>query len=440
MFTISKEANPNYLAQIVQLKNPKKHPNADKLICWNINFQNVITNLNYKEDDICVYFPLECKINHNFLSWSNSYSDSELNQNKEQKGFFDKKSRVRAVRLRGEPSQGYIIPLKVLYEWQSIDILNEKEIKIGEQFDTFNNIKICEKYVVIKHENNPLSKNDKRNKNVKRISRLVEGQLKLHNDTSQLRLNLHQINPETVISINYKKHGTSFVVGNILTKRKLNWLEKLLKKCKLNISDKVYDFVYASRNVVKNEYETRNAQHFYQTDIWGEVKEEIKNKIPKGYTLYGEIIGYTKQGGYIQKGFDYGCKQGEYKVYIYKISITNEDGFVIYLDDKQIEEFCEKYELNFKDTFIFYGKAYELTPKLNQETDEEWRIKLLEKLTEKYTNKNCYMCVNKVPEEGIVLRKQKLFEYEAYKLKSSNFMEYESKQLDEEIISLEDQN
>lgn len=31
MLTTSKEANPNYLAKVVQLKNLQKHPNADRL-------------------------------------------------------------------------------------------------------------------------------------------------------------------------------------------------------------------------------------------------------------------------------------------------------------------------------------------------------------------------------------------------------------------------
>ena len=50
------------------------------------------------------------------------------------------------------------------------------------------------------------------------------------------------------------------------------------------------------------------------------------------------------------------------------------------------------------------------------------------------------MCVNKVPEEGIVIRKNNIFTYEAYKLKSFRFLEAESKQLDTGEANLEDTN
>ena len=101
----------NYRAKIVQLKNIRKHSNADKLQCVTIDFQTVITGMNAKEGDIYIYFPLECAINKEYLSWSNSFSSPDMNEDKTKKGFFDKNGRVRAVRLRGEPSQGYIIQI-----------------------------------------------------------------------------------------------------------------------------------------------------------------------------------------------------------------------------------------------------------------------------------------------------------------------------------------
>ena len=51
------------------------------------------------------------------------------------------------------------------------------------------------------------------------------------------------------------------------------------------------------------------------------------------------------------------------------------------------------------------------------------------------------MCSNDVPEEGIVLRKEdNLNHFEAYKLKSFEFLQKESKQLDKGLISIEDEN
>jgi hypothetical protein len=50
------------------------------------------------------------------------------------------------------------------------------------------------------------------------------------------------------------------------------------------------------------------------------------------------------------------------------------------------------------------------------------------------------MCNNKVPEEGIVVRKESLFSCESYKLKSFSFLEKESKELDKGVIDIESDN
>lgn len=445
---ISEGANKNYLAKIIKLKDLRKHSNADKLQVVTVDFQNVITGMDAKEGDIYVYFPLECAINKDFLAHTNSFSNAEMNKDKDVKGFFDKNGRVRAVKLRGEPSQGYIIPLEVLLNWvgsKSDEVLHMSPDLINKEFDTISDIEICKKYVPhITRSSTP----GKQKSRIPRISRLVENQFRLHNDTENLRKNIDRISPDDYIGIHYKKHGTSFVVGNVLAKKKLNFWTKLALKLGLSVQTEEYDIFYSSRRIVKNEYETQDSQHYYKSDIWGEVKEELKNKIPKSYTCYGEILGYTKEGMAIQRDFDYGCKYNEHKIYIYRITITNPDGFAIELDDMQIKEFCDKYELNYSDTFFWYGQAMDLYIELlvggyikNGVTidDEQWRATFIEGLEKKYNDKNCYMCINKVPEEGIVLRKQGLFQYEAYKLKSSKFLEKETKDLDENVVDMETQ-
>jgi hypothetical protein len=69
---------------------------------------------------------------------------------------------------------------------------------------------------------------------------------------------------------------------------------------------------------------------------------------------------------------------------------------------------------------------------------ETWRVEFLEHLEESYNEKDCYMCANKVPEEGIVLRVEKLEYYEAYKLKSKRFILMESDAQEKEETNLED--
>ena len=56
-----------------------------------------------------------------------------------------------------------------------------------------------------------------------------------------------------------------------------------------------------------------------------------------------------------------------------------------------------------------------------EERINDWREEFLQRIKSEYNEKNCYMCKNKVPEEGIVLTKEGEF-FEPYKLKSNNFL------------------
>ena len=241
---ISKNANPNYLAKVVKLKGLQKHPGADRLQTVVIDFQTVITGMEAKEGDIYIYFPVECTINTSFLSITNSFRDKTFNDDSEKTGFFESNGRVKAVRLRGEQSCGYLVPKNVVEDFANFLI---HDSFVGTEFDTINGIKLLEKYV-IKESVSGANKN----KTASKLSRLVEGQVRLHVDTENLRKNVHKIKPSDLISITYKTHGTSYWVGNVLVKKQLNWFEKLAKKIGLNIVDTEYDLIYGSRNVVKN--------------------------------------------------------------------------------------------------------------------------------------------------------------------------------------------
>lgn len=438
MITTSKEANPNYLAKVVQLKDLRKHNNADRLQCVDIDFQTVITGLDAKEGDLYVYFPLECKINKDFLASTNSFRNKELNKDKEKSGFFEENCRVKAMKLRGEKSMGYIVPVNEVLKWAYGD--EDHYLEVGKDFDTIGGIKLLEKYVVKTKQSQP-NKTGKKPK----ISRLVEGQVHLHVDTENLRRNINKIDTNDTISITYKTHGTSWWVSNVLVKRKLSFVEKVLKIFGVKVQEEEYDTLYGSRRVVKNEYldDPKKKDHYFGYDLWEDVKNHIGN-IPKGYTLYGEALGYDKNGSHIQKGYDYGCAEGEMKIEVYRITHTNPDGLVTELSYPEIEEFCEK--LGLTPSHLFYYGTVEkfcLDYEISTIEGDEYHlfphnfIKLLE---EKFNEKDCFMCRSKVPEEGIVLRKESLFHCESYKLKSFAFLEAESVQLDKGESDIESEN
>jgi hypothetical protein len=105
------------------------------------------------------------------------------------------------------------------------------------------------------------------------------------------------------------------------------------------------------------------------------------------------------------------------------------------LSSMQVQQFCEQMGLNYVHVF-YHGKAGEMHNMLDPEL--HWNERFVTLLEQTYNEKKCFMCVNDVPEEGIVVRKEKLFGFEAYKLKSFAFLEYETKLLDEGVTNLED--
>lgn len=437
MFNISENANKNYLGKIVSLNGVRKHSNADKLQCVNVDGNNVITGLDAKDGDLYIYFPLESAINKEYLSWSNSFEDKNLNENKEKKGFFNKHARVRAIKLRGERSEGYIVPVSDLSNW-----LTEKTGKkvsidssdVNVEFDFFGDVQICEKYVNREalRQQSLLAK--KEQNKVAKQSKIIDGQFRFHNDTSHFSKNVYKIKPNDIISITNKLHGTSFVVANVLCKKPLKWYEKILKRFGVNIVDTHYDLLYSSRKVIKNSNISNN-QHYYKYDIWGDIAEILKPNLTEGLTFYGEAVGFTKDGGYIQKGYDYGCKPGEFKTFIYRITFTNSSGKVFEFSAKQTKDYCSKLGLNYVPEF-YYGYAKDLFPEIS--LAEHWHENFLAKMSEEYLEKDCDMCVSTVPAEGVVLRIESL-DIEAYKHKSFRFKEWESKQLDTGEVDLETQ-
>jgi len=235
MLKISENANSNYLAKIVEIKELRKHPNADSLQIVTIDFQNVITGMDAKVGDIYVYFPVESQINLDFLRETNSFSNELLNADPNQKGFFGKNGRVKAVKLRGEYSMGYLVPSSIVANFIG-DVQWAIDKEIGKEFDTIADTLMVKKYVIPTKEPNQHQKLGKK----PRISRLVEGQVHLHCDTENLRKEAYRINPEDKISISYKLHGTSGWCSFVKVKRKLNLVQKIAKLF-LPIKDTEYE-------------------------------------------------------------------------------------------------------------------------------------------------------------------------------------------------------
>jgi RNA ligase (TIGR02306 family) len=427
--------NTNYYAEIVQLTNRKPHPNADRLVIWNIHGFDVITDLSYNEGDVCVYFPLECEINPLFLAYLNMFSDSNLNDDKTSKGYMHKSGRVRAVKLRDVLSDGIVIKFESFAKWASAKGYTVKA-DVGAKFNDVDKLWVCKKYIpVIKEARNsgtgPKPK-------VKLVDFLVDGQFAFHEKTKHLQKEIDILLPTDIISVSHKLHGTSAVYANVLVNRKLNIFEKLMSKL-VNIQKQVYSNIYSSRTVLKyieSAYSSKESG-FYNTDVWGTVYKDIKSKIKKGFTLYGEIVGIVN-GKQIQSKYDYRHLMIDktYEFFVYKITYTTPEGIVIELNWQQMEDYCRKNELQLVPC-EYYGQASVRFPYFQDNVDE-WRKSIIETLKVNI-EKDCIYCNNKVPFEGVVLRIEQSLPIRL-KMKSQAFKVMESKQLDTEEVNIEDAN
>jgi len=439
MFTKSENHNVNYLATVTTVKNLRAHPNADRMRVATILGCNVITGLNTKENDLVVFFPLETCISTEFLSYTNSFEDKTLNRDTTIKGYFSSKNRVRAISLRGSKCEGYIVPVAHL-EAFAFDVLG-KNIKIDESFvnwdfDTIFDHLLVKKYIPA-NQRIPNVAGGKTKGNIKKyISKLVENQFRFHPSTEQLKRNIDKLSPNDIISLDYKIHGTSFVASNLLTKKKLNWRDKLAKFIGANVVETEYGLLYSSRSVLKNSFidDGKNHNHFYDEDVWGIVANKVYPLLKQGITVYGEIAGYTKSGAFIQKPYDYGCNPGELDYWIYRMTYTNPNGDVMEFSHHQIKEYCQKYGMKMPHT-EYYGYAKDLFPELD--TENRWHENFLEKFSEKYLEQDCFMCKGKLPAEGWIIRIHNTDEWKVFKNKSFAFLQKESAMLDEGVADME---
>lgn len=427
--------NPNYAAIVVKVSNTIPLKGFDKVHAAIILGNQVIVDKSVTKDAVGLYFPVECQLSKEYLSSNNLYRKPELNKDNTKRGYFEENGRVRCVKFKDNKSEGLFMPL------ESLTFLNcDLFLTVGHSFDKINGVEICRKYVIKMRQSNSTGKSNKGVGKLARESKLVDGQFRFHGDTTMLYRNLHKIDPDTIISITYKMHGTSGISSKVLCKKPLKWYEKILKILGVNIVDTTYDYIYASRKVIKNNELNPNANHYYNEDIWGLAHNEVKEYLQDGMAFYYEIVGFLPySGGYIQKDYDYGCEPNKFKVYIYRITYTNPSGKVFEFDSQQVQSYCHQYGLN-PVIELFYGRASELFSD-NRLTLDKWRERFLQVIKDNYNEKACCMCHSAdVPEEGVVIRVEDSLDFKAFKQKSTAFFERETKLLDKGESNIEDEN
>lgn len=416
------ESDSNYVATIVKLPELKPVNGLDNLMLANVFGYNCLVGKDSNPNELYVFFPAECVLSEKFLSWNNLYRKSEMNVEKFKSGFFDESGRVKAVKFKGIVSSGFLIPVKSL-----LIICSYTDLKVWDVFHNINWEKVCKKY------RSPQSiAKDKQlaRQGIKqpKYDRVIPTQFRLHVSTPQFLRFIDDFREGDRVVITEKLHWTSAVFSNILTKRPITKMERLAKFFWITINETEYFPLYSSRTVIKNKDVNPNQDWgFYWEDLWGTYAKLLEGKIEKGITLYGEIVGYTSSGKYIQSGYHYGCKEGESKFYVYRITYTTPDGNVIEFTDSQIRQYASLRDLN----VVPLIKTQELY------WDWKWYV---DAVMYPDVEMMCPLNDNKVPREWVVIRRDWQESYSAYKLKSQLFLGYETKMIDEGKEDTEENN
>ena len=458
-----------YKAYVTVLTNVRKHPNADRLLLADVFGNTVCVSLDYVEGEIGVYFPTDGQLSTEFAEKNNLLRKKDDAGNNIG-GYMDPNKRnVTAIRLRGEKSDGLFLPLSCLtYTGVNMDTLNVGDVIEG----AVNGHEICCKYIPRSNSSNRASQGGNRTRKKKVATAPLFAE---HADTEQLAYNLSAFKSDDEIEITLKMHGTSQRTGYLPVFKgyKNNIWGKLLKVVKsTGVFDKkvfawiawiekhatpVYDWGYVSgtRRVVLENYEGG----FYGDNAFREQHSKVfEGKLNKGETVYYEVVGFTSTGAPImgdasnkklndkefikQYGettrFSYGCSPTgtteipmsetglpygavvsapQSDIYVYRMTMTNEDGFVVEYTPDFMRYRCE--QMGVKTVPVLWRGAIPEHPGSKNDptiTAGEW----IKNVAELYYDGPDPVGKTHV-REGVVVRIINRPKFSAYKHKNFNF-------------------
>ena len=302
---------------VAVLSNVRPHSNANKLRLATALGAQVVVGLDAKDGDVVLYFDPNLRLSDAYLKANNLYSNSELNADATKKGYFGKNGRVRCQKFRGEVSNGYVaelaslINIKEVYDslYVNYDTLLTDLFKVGDEFTHIDGVEICTKYVIPQNmPGAPGSRNRRRKTRVPTSNMFHQ-----HWNTKQLMKEFRNI-PPGVVYIEEKLHGSSGRSANVIVKTNRPWYKFWVPKEKWMVLSGTRRVDGLSGHMVeeRKEIEAKLAPHLHKCE-----------------TVYYEIFGHQKNGSEVQKGFSYGCAGGEYKVMLYRVTITTPDGFTV---------------------------------------------------------------------------------------------------------------
>lgn len=346
-----------HVGYVVCVENLRPHSNADKLQIATFFGNDTCVGLNVVKGEIGIYFPTDLQLSEEYCEQNNLVRKKDDAGNNIG-GYMDPNKRnVTTIRLRGEKSDGLYMPLSsVVYTGVNLDELN-----IGDTISVVNGHPICDKYIPHSSKQTKVSSGNKTRKRKVPVAPLF----KEHADTEQLAYNLSAFRPGDQIEITLKMHGTSQRTAYLprFIKYKRNFMDWICRRPGTPIYD--WGYVSGTRRTVLENYE---GGYYGSNEFREEHSKTFEGKLLKGETVYYEVVGFTTSGTPImgdcdnkklndkeflkQYGpttvFSYGCDPDiipaviddvsgdtlwknlpQSDIYVYRMTMTNEDGDVV---------------------------------------------------------------------------------------------------------------
>ena len=350
-----------YCGYVTTLKNVRPHANADRMKLADCFGNTICVGIDAAEGEIGVYFPTDGQLSVEYCAKNDLVRRKDENGNPAG-GYLDPDKRnIRAIKLRGEKSDGLFMPLSSF----AYTGVNPDEWTVGTPITVVNGHEICQKYIPHKANKSVAGGAGARVK--RRAKRSIAPLFYEHKDTEQLAYNLAAFKPGDEIEITLKMHGTSQRTAHtkVLTGFKRTIWDKLLRREGTPIYD--WGYVTGTRRVVLDDFDGG----FYGSNEFRKQHADFfEGKLWKGETVYYEVVGFTHTGAPIMASadnkkindkefakiygketvFSYGCdpqglrevhvcdEEGPYKtiiggpksdIYVYRMTMTNEDGEVV---------------------------------------------------------------------------------------------------------------
>lgn len=411
-------ANSNYAATIVKIPAIVPLKGRDRIVGIPLFGGQAIVSKGWEVGDLGVYFPPEVQFSHEYASANNLYRDATQNADSTETGYLEPSRRLKALKLGPHRSDAMFMPLSSL-DFTGVNI---GQLKEGDTFDQIDGHEICKKYE-IKPVREP--GDARQNKITKKFDRVDAKFLPIHIDSDNYWRNLHTIDVLDQIIVTQKLHGTSVRIGNTIVREKPRLRDKIAAKLGIRVQEYSYDNVYGSRKVIKDA-NNPNQQHHYGTDVWTLNGKKLDGLIPRGYVVYGELVGFTPEGAALQKNYTYEAGPAVADLYVYRVAFVSPDGMVTDLSWSQVKKFCTDRGLkHVPELFTGWHGDFDV---------DDW-------MDTRYRDLGYSQAVAlsdpKLPDEGVCIRVEDGYLPRIYKAKSPAFLRHESAVLDEGVADIE---